>query len=179
MRNIFKRSHELTLYKERSEEEEFGRAKKNYLICPDCQAIYFNKSWHHLAAFNSKQGKQRGMLRLAFCPACQMIRDRQYEGTLAIENIPEKFQQELNNLINSYTAKAYEKDCQHRLIAIDKPAKDKWVVTTTENQLANRLAHKIRDVFNKVEVKSAFSKAPDDVERITVNFLPLLNLILQ
>ena len=170
MRNMFKKPHNIMLYKERTEFQEFGHAKKNFRLCYSCHAVYFNKSWHHLSALKSTAMKKSETLNLALCPACHMIADRQHEGVLNIEDIPQKLQHELMNLILSYTAKAYEKDCQHRLIAVNRKSKNSWVATTTENQLANKLAHKIKQVFDKVEVKTAYSTEPNDIERVTVKF---------
>ncbi len=170
MRNMFKKPHNIMLYKERTEFEEFGHAKKNYRLCTKCKAVYFNKSWHHLKQLQGNITKKGGVITAVLCPACQMIKDNQHEGFILIENIPAKYEKELERLIDSYTKRAYEADCQHRLIKINKYIKTEWVVTTTENQLASKLAHKIREVFGKVKVKTVYAKAPDDVVRVKINF---------
>lgn len=45
-----------------------------------------------------------------------------------------------------------------------------WEVTVTENQLANKLAKKIKDHFNKVTAKTRFAGAPSDVAEVTIEF---------
>jgi len=169
---MFKNPHDIMLYRERTEGQEFGLAKKNYLLCPVCLAIYHEKSWHHRldGAAAGLEGKK---LAFKLCPACDMIAARQYEGRLIIENVPARLQGELFNLIQSFSRKAYEKDCQHRLIAITRNGHGNWLVTTTENQLATKLGKKIGEVFNGTDVKISYSRQPDDVERIKINFKPL------
>lgn len=177
MRNMFKKPHDIMLYKERTEFQEFGHAKKDYRECRSCGAIYYNKAWHHAGRLNLKSLKQVNKSWPAHCPACRMIQSRKYEGVLTIDNIPGRFQNELYHLIKAFSKRAYDKDCQHRLIAINKQGASTWMVTTTENQLANKLAQKIKDVFDKVEVKISYSEHPDDVERIRINFRPFLSLL--
>ncbi len=176
MKNMFKRPYNIMLYKERAEFEEFGRAQKDFRLCRVCHAIYYSKSWHHLRTINISGVKKRETLWITKCPACKMVADNQYEGLVSIKNIPSRFENELQNMIKAYARRAYEKDCQHRLIALNKKDQSNWMVTTTENQLANRLAQKIRDVFDKVDVKISYSKEPDDVERVKVSFKPSLSL---
>ena len=176
MRKMFEKPRDIMLYQERTEEQEFGRAKKAYRICSKCRAVYFTKSWHHIDAIDVAKIKKRSTLWVTRCPACQMIADHQYEGALTIKDIPKKFADELLHLIKAFSKRAYEKNCQHRLIAVTKESQDAWTVTTTENQLASKLAKKIKDVFDRVELKVAYSKQPDDVVRILVRFKPYLSL---
>lgn len=177
MRNMFKTTHDILLYKERAEFQEFGRAKKEYRQCRVCGSVYYQKSWHHLAALKLAHIREGDTLWMTRCPACKMIADRAFEGELIIEDIPKRFESELYHLIKAYTKRAFEKDCQHRLISLIKESTHRWIVTVTENQLANKLAQKIRDAFDKVDVKVAYSKEPNDVERVTASFRPFLSLI--
>ena len=174
MKNMFKTYHDIMLYKERREFQEYGNAKKNYQVCWQCGSVYFKKSWHHASALEPEDTGSPSVATFNLCPACHMINNRQYEGILTIIGVPSKFRLELERLINSYAKKAFEEDCQHRLIAINKHDGEKWEVTATENQLAGRLAHKIQDVFTKVSVKTTYSTEPNDLERVTVSFYPLL-----
>ncbi len=174
MRKMFKKPHDIMLYKERTEFQEFGKAKKNFRLCRVCGCVYFNKSWHHPEALTGGKAKKPSARRLTVCPACQMIKDHQYEGILTVKDVPHQFRLEFKRLIKAFTDRAYQMDCQHRLIAENKHNGGKWVITFTENQLANKLAKKIKDVFDKVTVTTAYSQQPDDVERITANFNPLL-----
>lgn len=174
---MFKSYHNIMLYKERTEFEEFGHAKSDYQRCRNCESIYFRKSWHHQRDLEKAKIKKLHTLKPTLCPACKMIKNRQFEGELIIQNIPKQIQGELIHMIKAYLKRAYDEDCQHRLIAINTADPTNWSITLTENQMANKMAQKIRSVFDKVDVKVTLSKAPEDVMRVKVNFQPLLTLI--
>ena len=174
---MFKKSRNTALYPERTEFQEFGKAAKEYRRCRICSAIYYDKSWHHGRDFDLAAAVKNHKFWITRCPACSMIEEREFEGELIIRNIPARFQMELYRLIRGYGRRAYELDCQHRIIAIAKEDKHTWRVTTTENQLAGKLAKKIREVFDRVEIATSYSEAPEDVERIVLNFQPFYTFI--
>ena len=168
MPKIFRKPYDVKLPKSEHEVEEFGGGKRGIILCPDCNNSYFKKSWHH----NFKGLKTENVdlpVNFKLCPACQMIKNKQYEGRIVLKNIPEKYSDELEHLIVSFCGKATDRDPMDRLIEIKKSGAE-WTVTTTENQLANKLAKKIKDVFNKLNLNTKFSKEPSDVVEITVEF---------
>lgn len=170
MANPFKSSYrKVKLPKSGHALEEFGGGKKGLVLCSDCRAVYYKKSWHH-SALNLKSVKESAPVNFVLCPACQMIKNHQFEGQIIILNIPENLKTELNNLIKGYCERAYQADPMDRLIEIKK-SKNGLVATTTENQLANKLAKKIKDTFKKVKIKTTFSKDPSDFVDIRVEFL--------
>jgi hypothetical protein len=57
-----------------------------------------------------------------------------------------------------------------RIIGVKKEGKD-LVVTTTENQLANKLAKKIQSTYSNVTAKTSFTKEPSDTALAIVEFL--------
>ncbi|MBU6447409.1 hypothetical protein KGQ24_01020 [Patescibacteria group bacterium] len=172
MKSMFKKSRDIMLYHERNEFEEYGKAPKDYRECKICSAVYYNKSWHHGENFDKFASKKLKNLWMTRCPACKLAESQKYEGAITLENVPKKFRDELYHMIKAYAKREYDRDCQHRVIAINKEDNKTWTITTTENQLANKLAQKIKDVFNKVDVKVSYSEQPNDVERIKINFLP-------
>lgn len=150
---------------------EFTGGKKGLVICEKCNIFYFKKSWHHNAdTFIAKSENKDLAVKFTTCPACQMIKNRQYEGEVIIRNVPIKFKNELLNLVNAYCDRAFLKDPLDRLAGISFVGED-ISVKVTENQLANKLAKKIKDAFNKVKTKTFFQKSPGDVARVTVEFL--------
>ena len=138
---------------------------KGMVICKSCQAVFYKKSWHHSKNLKPKTYN----LEPKLCPACQMIKNHQFEGEITITNIPENHYQELINLIKNFCQRAYEIDPMDRLIGIKK-TKDGLIVTTTENQLAVKLAKKIKDVFKKVQIKISYSSEPSEVVYIKLTF---------
>ncbi len=156
----------IRLPKERTEAEEFGPGKKPVIVCPDCLAVYYKKSWHHPKKRITKP------VKYVVCPACQMIKNHLFEGKVEIENLNklQKTQKtDLINLIYNYCHRAYQLDPLDRLIEL-KQARNKIIVTTTENQLAQKLAKKIKDVFNKVEIETSHSAEPGDTFYIKLKF---------
>jgi len=158
----------IKLPKSRHEAEEFS-SKMGLIFCGDCRAVFYKKSWHH-STINLKSVKESSAVNFVLCPACQMIKNHQFEGQIIIQNIPLAEMGELVNLIKGYCDRAYQKDPLDRLITIKRTG-DSLAVTTTENQLANKLAKKIKDAFNKVKTKTSFQKAPGDLARVVVEFL--------
>jgi len=146
------------------------KERKSLAMCKKCNAFYYKKSWHHSTDTLSPREARKLNVEFRLCPACKMISERLYEGKLTIENVPNKFRVELLNLIKSFGKRAEQIDSQHRLIEIGHE-RGNIVVTTTENQLAAKLAKKIKGVFNKVDVRFSHSKEPYEVERVRVKFL--------
>lgn len=170
---MFKTPHDIMLYAERTEAQEFGRPQRNYQACGFCGSVYFNKSWHHAAALLGRAPIEPRRLWLTHCPACRMVQHHQYEGMLTIKRVPHKFHANLYSAIKAFAERAYRKDCQHRIIKLEKKNSDTWVVTTTENQLAYKLGRHIKRAFNSASLEIQYSEAPNDVERVTLSFQPL------
>lgn len=131
--------------KKREETPEFRKAKIKYIICPDCSAVYYNKSWHH-ALEKDKHFKETKDVKFVICPADKMIKAKQFEGQIILENVPEILRDDLFNLIENMGERAFRRDPMDRVISI-KDGKNALEVLTTENQLAVRIAKKIRDSF--------------------------------
>ena len=100
-----------------------------------------------------------------------MIKNKQYEGEVIIKNVPEKYEVELINLIVSYNERAQKRDPQDRVITVEK-YKEGYRFTTTENQLAVRLAKKIQSTFGKsrVDMHVSYSAEPYEVDRALLTF---------
>ncbi len=116
------------------------------LICQNCQAVYINKSWRHL-----KNSKNINKVKKTICPACLMIKNRNFEGEITIEfqtKISNSLKEELKNLINNISHTAYQFNPLSRLGRF-KETKDKWDIYFTDNQLAKRIATKIKNNFLK------------------------------
>ncbi|MEK7555588.1 MAG: NMD3-related protein [Patescibacteria group bacterium] len=155
-------------FEPRTEKHEMPKGKLGLVLCKECNAAYYKKSWHH----NLRHFKElREDLRVSFvvCPACNMIKNKQFEGQIEIINIPLKISEELINLIKSFCRRAYERDPMDRLIGI-KNTKGGLEATTTENQLAVKLAKKIKQTFKKVDMKISYSPTPSDVVYVKLEF---------
>ena len=155
--------------KSRHEVAEFGAGKKDLLVCPKCGAYYFKKSWHH--GFDVFLAKNKNIpVKKILCPADQMIKMGVWEGEVIIENIPSKDKNELIALIKNFCQRGFERDPLDRLISITEK-KGNIIARTIENQLAQKLGRKIKEVFKKVSMKVLHSKEPDDLTEVRIKFI--------
>ncbi|MEK7647015.1 MAG: NMD3-related protein [Patescibacteria group bacterium] len=131
----------------RRETEEFGPGKTDIVFCSDCGLAYYNKSWHHNLRSHKNVEKAR---RVAFqlCPACQMARRKQHEGEIRISGLPSSRQKEIVHILSVLAEKIREKDPLDRILEIKSDAKE-FTVYTSENQMAQKLAKKLHEIYKK------------------------------
>lgn len=147
---------------------------KGVTVCPECHNVLYKKEWHHPGHASIARTKHDGgKVRRTACPACIMIKNRLFEGEVFIENFPYRHREELLNLIRAFGKRAEGIDPQDRIIRVDETA-GAYRVTTTENQMAVKLAKKIREVFNTVKVRISYAPEPAEVSRIRVFFIERL-----
>ncbi|MBI5306127.1 hypothetical protein HZB04_00850 [Candidatus Wolfebacteria bacterium] len=156
----------------RTEEHKIPKGKMGLVFCKICNAVYYKKSWHKNLR-NYKNFREDSPINFSVCPACKMMENKQFEGEIIIYNTPEKISDNLIHLIESFGHRAYDRDPMHRVIGIKK-TRESIIVTTTENQLAVKLAKKIKEVFKsaswRTEIKISYSSAPSDVVYIKLRF---------
>lgn len=149
------------------EHEEWGRELGGVATCQICKNMHYEKEWHHSGIIPEHLKKHKKTITI--CPACKMMKDRAFEGEIFIENFPATHRKELFNLIAAFGKRAVEIDPQDRIIKTEN-IKGKYRITTTENQLAVKLAKKIRDVFNAFDLKISHAPEPAEVTRIHILF---------
>lgn len=153
-----------------AEHEEFGREHKGIIECPQCHNVHFKKMWHAPGSSpKHAEGEVVAHAREELCPACKMIKDHLFEGELFVEEAPAEHKTELLNLIHNVGKHATEIDPQHRIIEIEE-TDNGLRITTTENQLVDRIAKKVQEAFKGVDVRSSHSKEPYEVDRVHVVF---------
>ena len=171
---IFKTPSTVKLPKQKQEwrHDEYGKSKKGLAVCPTCHNVKFKKEWHHpdsSLVVQSKIGWEKGV-HFVTCPACTMGAKGLYEGEITIVGVPPRLEGELAHLIAAYGARAIKRDPQDRVLNIKKIGK-KWLVHTTEDELAVKLAKKIKGVFNKIDLEINYLKEPQEVSRIRITFI--------
>lgn len=172
------------------EEEEFGPGKVDYVICPECHCVYFDKSWHHSLDQDIERLKEDKKIEFNKCPACRMIEDNRFEGEVKVEGPPDRAKQQIKNIAQNYGQRAFEEDPMDRVISIGEVTVDRPTaqqkrgkqsreevkgrtdirILTTENQLAVRIAKKIEESFGHkpdLEIKHSHR---DHVSRARVTF---------
>ncbi|MDE2001706.1 MAG: hypothetical protein KGI60_04050 [Patescibacteria group bacterium] len=172
MKNSYQKDYrKVKLAEPRSERLKLGKAKKGLVICSVCNIFFYQKSWHHGAdAFIAKRENKDMPVSFTVCPACQMIKRKEYMGKVVVTGIPAAQKSDLMNMIRGYGERAFDRDPLDRLIAVSQSGATA-TVTTTKNQLAQRLAEKIKDAFNTVKLSFAHGKTPGDAVTVTVAFL--------
>lgn len=169
MRNERSKTANARYIPERAGRREFRGGAKGVVFCGDCGIAYYKKSWHrnlrHFASFEKD-------VPIVFrtCPACAMIKNKQYEGRVTLLEVPLKLRSEVLRLIHSYGERAYARDPLDRVIEVKK-TKSGFEITTTENQLAQKLGQKIAETFKPARVSIAHSPQPSDVAFVTVAFV--------
>ena len=157
--------------KSKKEEAEFGKGKgkEDILICKKCKSVYWYKEWHHqLDDYPGLRKSKR--LKFTICPACQMILDGKFEGEIILEGVPEKLKKEIKKLAQNFGKRAFEKDPLDRIISIKENREGDVRILTTENQLAQRLAKKIKQTFaQKGKISISHSKKESTL-RVKVKF---------
>lgn len=152
----------------RTEDEEF-HSQKGLVLCEDCGAAHFKKRWYHGIEKISVNEDKGPSVKFEMCPACRMIKNKQYEGRITVKNLPERFASRLEEVTREFSNRAFERDPMDRLIEIKKDG-DNWVITTTENEMANKLAHKIKGSFSGAKSRTHFAGDPSDVAEVVIDF---------
>lgn len=154
-----------------AENEAYWREHKGIIKCPRCDNVHFKKRWYASEKELSERLKV-GKLKIAerkFCQACKMDKEHLFEGEVFVEGFSARKKSELLKLIKNFGERATMRDPQDRIIKIEKISAG-YRITTTENQLASKLAKKIKDIFKTVQVFFSYSSEPAEVVRVRVVF---------
>ncbi len=175
--------------KAKKETEEMGPGREDIVICKECEAVYYYKSWHHKLEDYPELKKSKNV-KFTLCPACRMEKSGKYEGEIIIENLPEDIKEDIKKLAKNFGKRAKEKDPMDRIISIEEKTikrptarqrrkadsrkeikgQKKLRILTTENQLAQRLGEKINEVFGKDNNISISHSDKEDVIRVRISF---------
>lgn len=157
--------------KQVSQREQFlGEAEKGIVLCERCHGVLYQKQWHHADSARVNAAKLSGLpVHIRLCPACKMIINKQWEGEIFVEAIPQKYEAEVLHLAVAYGKRAEKHDPQDRIIEIKKE-KAGYHLKTTENQLAVKLAKKMHQVFPKTELRISYAQDPAESARVVLTF---------
>ena len=154
----------------KKDEQEFGLAKKEFIICPNCESVFFDKAWHYSLEKDIKHLENRGSrfknLKFKICPACRMEKDKTFEGELVITLSKEKLTEknEIINVVKNSDKQARAHDPMDRVLWIEYEGNEIRVLTS-ENQLAVRIGKKLESAFKggTLEIKHSHE---EDVIRV-------------
>ncbi len=150
----------------KKDEQEFGLTKREFIICPDCESVFFNKAWHHSLEEDARHLTGKKNVKFKNCPACRMEKDRTFEGELVISLSKEKLaeKKEIINVIKNSGQQARAHDPLDRILWIEYKGSEIRVLTS-ENQLAVRIGKKLESAFKggTLEIKHSHG---EDVIRV-------------
>ncbi len=112
-------------------------------ICTSCRALYQNKRWF----FDEKlAGQMEGTAKVqqVVCPTCRKIKDAYAEGylTLSGDFFAER-KPEIITLLKNEAARVSTRSVMDRVIKMTEEGKDRLVVETTTEKLAQRLGRAV------------------------------------
>jgi len=148
----------------KKEWQALGKGARDYIICVDCGAVYWKKAWHQGFGGLGTHGEEK-KVSFKLCPACRMIRDRQFEGEVILEGIPEKYRTGLVAHLRNVGETARRLDPLDRIIAIQ--SRDSRIrITTTENRLALRLGREAKQLLGNQGARRARFSKEEDIVRV-------------
>lgn len=127
----------------RAEDPYFPAEGQEAAICTKCNALYQNKRWF----FDEKlarrlAGTEKG--REVVCPTCRKIKDRYPEGILTLSGeFFKDHKQEIVTLLENEAARVGNRSVADRVIQMIPEGKDKLVVETTTEKLAQHLGRAV------------------------------------
>ena len=152
----------------KKEEQEYGAGKKDFVVCEKCNAVYYYKSWKH-GFVDYKHLNENKNIKFEICPACQMIKDKKFEGKVVFESVPKEYKEDILRNIKNTGERAYKRDPMDRIIEV-KESGGNVEVTTTENQLARNIARQVTSAYKNTKSDISWSKE-EGVARVVVRFM--------
>ncbi|MBW1916434.1 MAG: ATPase [Deltaproteobacteria bacterium] len=143
-------------YKERKwsgeKGKKFGKVDDPYLpwggrhemaICTSCKAIYQNKRWFFDEELYRRHINRETTNRV-ICPACKKIQDHYFEGVLTLQgDFFNQHREEIITLLNREAERVSAKSPADRIIQMVEEDKERLIVETTTEKLAQRLGRAV------------------------------------
>ena len=116
-------------------------------VCTVCQAVYRDKRWF----FDEKLYKKLAgtdKAKEVTCPACRKIKDRYAEGVLTLSGeFFEERKKEILTLLKNEAARVAGRSVADRIISMTEEGKDKLVLETTTEKLAQHLGRAVYKAY--------------------------------
>lgn len=112
-------------------------------ICTECNALYQSKRWFFDEGLARRLGGTE-KVRPVVCPTCRKIKDQYPEGVLTLSgDFYAERKKEIVTLLNNEAARVSSRNVLDRVIKMTEEGKDKLVVETTTEKLAQRLGRAV------------------------------------
>jgi len=112
-------------------------------LCSTCRALYLNKRWFFDEALAQKlAGTDK--VRSVTCPTCRKIKDHYPEGILTLRgDFLKEHKDEILTLLKNEADRVAGRSVADRIITMTEEGKDRLVVETTTEKLAQHLGRAI------------------------------------
>jgi hypothetical protein len=135
----------------------FGHAQDDHVIdtyklrkklpdptrCPSCGAIYHEGHWRWA------HGGLPSPSHEELCTACHRINDKYPAGIVTIKGpVVGSRRTEILGLARNAEQAEKSEHCQHRIMAIEEPADDELIITTTDIHLPRRIGEAMHRAFH-------------------------------
>ncbi len=116
-------------------------------VCRQCHALYQGKRWSYdEKLFNRLAGTPK--MREVTCPGCRKIEDRYAEGILTLSGeFLTEHKAEIMQLLEKEAARISGRNVLDRVIKMTAEGKDKLVVETTTEKLAQHLGRAVYKAY--------------------------------
>lgn len=158
------------------DESKVSSPPRGPALCTACRMFFDRRTWKTPTEelWRKIMRWEKGKIKISLCPSCKTIKEHLFGGEIEILRIPSEFMFNLIRLIHRFTEKAEAHSQEQRLIAVEGDRR-RLRVTTTENQLAGRLAKKIMESFkNHAALEIVFSREPHEKQYARLTFLPTI-----
>jgi len=112
-------------------------------ICASCNALYQSKRWF----FDEKLARSlagTAKVREVVCPTCRKVKDRYPEGILTLSGeFLKDHKDEIVTLLENEAARVGKRSVDDRIIQMNPEGKDKLVLETTTEKLAQHLGRAV------------------------------------
>ncbi|MEO0270325.1 MAG: BCAM0308 family protein [candidate division WOR-3 bacterium] len=124
--------------------------------CPTCGLLYHKKRWINNPELLKELKGNHKEIQQKECPACRKIRDKYPLGIVEIfGDFVEQKNEEIHSRIKHIAAEEFTHNPLERIMIV-KNEKNRIIIETTTEHLAEKIGKKIAKTFNK-KVKISFS----------------------
>ncbi|MBI2038847.1 MAG: hypothetical protein HYT22_00995 [Candidatus Niyogibacteria bacterium] len=153
----------------RRAQEEFGPGKTDIILCPEGDAVYYYKSWHHdLERY--RELSETKAVTFTLCPFHEMKKNRQWEGEVRLVGVPATELREILASAQHISDEARRRDPMHGILDI-KTEKNMVSIYTSENQLSGRIAKRIGESHKHHLARRFHHGKESDVFLITLEWI--------
>ena len=123
--------------------------------------------WRHSLELERVAANPNRALQFRRCPACDMARNKLFEGELVVRGVPAQARAMVRKTVENVGLEAFRRDPMDRILTMTEE-NGVLRVTTSENQLVQKMARKLKGAF-RIDYQPKFSKEESTL-RVAMDF---------